>query len=75
MRSMLVVGQPYDSLDVATRDSALIHAHLNHCLVEKPKWAENLDEILDFRILQLLYEEVLAHEAHFLGLTDNPSKG
>ena len=73
MRSMLSGGQPYESLDLLTRDSCLVHAHLAHCLKAKPDWAKKLDELTDPRIVQQLYEEVMAHEAHFLGLTNSSS--
>lgn len=66
MRSMLAGSQSYESLDPMTRDSCLIHAHLAYCLKAKPKWAENLGEILDPKIVQALFEEVLDHEQFFL---------
>jgi hypothetical protein len=75
MRSMLVSGRPYESLDLGTRDDALIDAHLAVSLTQKPKWAEKLDDLHDFRIAQAIYEEVLAHEAHFLGLGQHQDSG
>ncbi len=74
MRSMLTAGQPYESLDMLTRDNALIHAHLAHSLTQKPKWAEKLDEIHDRRVVEAIYEEVMAHEAHFLGYDRDSSQ-
>lgn len=70
MRAELQGSAPWESLDPLTREINLILAHLSWSLESKnPKghWSENLQELLDYSVLQALYEEVLAHESTFLG--------
>lgn len=71
MRARLSFGESYAALDDLTRDINLMIAHMSYSLVEKPSWAEDLQALEDIRILQELYQEVLLHEAIFLGYGKN----
>lgn len=66
-RSVLAAGIAASVLDDYTNELNLIISHLKYSLVDHPEWAKNLQDLQDPRIAQALYEEVLAHEATFLG--------
>lgn len=68
LRSHLARGISAGVLDDFTNELNLIISHLTYSLTEKPDWAQNLTDLQNPRVLQALYEEVLAHEATFLGL-------
>jgi len=67
LRAKLAGNVPVESLDPMTQEINLMIAHLTYSLEKRPEWAENLAEIMDVRLLQAIYSEVLAHEATFLG--------
>lgn len=69
MRARLAGGQPYESLDILTREINLMVAHMTFSLAEddRPEWAKDLNAIDDVRLLQALYDEVLKHENTFFG--------
>jgi hypothetical protein len=69
MRARLAGGQPYDSLDPLTQELNLMISHLTFSLDEekRPDWAKDLREMVDIRVLQALYGEVLKHESTFFG--------
>ncbi len=56
-----------ESFSALTIELHLMISHLQCSLTKRPKWAENLEELYDFGILQEIYEEVASHEAFFLG--------
>lgn len=70
-RAQLSGGVDYTTLDPFTRELCLMIAHFALCLdcSKNPQghWSHNMEEVEDFRLLQALYEEVMAHEATFLG--------
>lgn len=72
LRAQLGSHVPIDALDTMTQEINLMVAHMTFSLVKKPKWAENLQALDDIRILQNLYEEVMAHEATFHGYSETP---
>ena len=65
------LGVPIEQWSMMAAERHFIHAHLQVCLVAKPKWAENLGALVDNAIVTKLYEEVASHEATFLGLKKN----
>jgi len=67
LRSQLGNNLPIDSLDLLTQEMNLVMAHLSFSLTARPKWADDLSALFDFRLVQAIYEEVAAHEATFLG--------
>ena len=67
LRAMLGRGVGPGQLDDFTNELNLIISHLTYSLVQKPEWAEDLTALQNPRVLQALYEEVLGHEATFLG--------
>lgn len=67
MRARLANGLPFESLDALTLELNLMIAHMTFSLTARPKWAEELDKLDDFGVLQAIYQEVASHEAHFLG--------
>lgn len=68
LRAQLANNTPAEALDQMTRELNLMIAHMTFSLVKRPQWAQELTDLTDIRLLQELYEEVLAHEARFLGL-------
>jgi len=75
LRAQLSGGLPSNSLDPLTSELNLIIAELTFRLKERPKWAENLRAILDFGLVQALYEEVASHEAFFFGWSEAKGSG
>jgi len=67
LRARMAAGVPFESMDDLSQEINLMIAHMTYSLVEKPAWAEDLQAIDDVLLLQKLYEEVLGHEAIFLG--------
>jgi len=67
MRARLGNALPAESLDPLTQELNLIISHLAFSLTEKPDWAEDLQAIEHVALLQLIYMEVMAHEATFFG--------
>lgn len=67
LRARMAAGVPVESLDELTQEINLMIAHMTYSLVEKPKWAEDLQALESIRVIQELYGEVLTHEATFLG--------
>lgn len=67
LRARMAAGIPVTALDELTQEVNLMIAHMSYSLVERPQWAEDLQALDDIRLLQELYQEVLAHEAIFLG--------
>jgi len=72
MRSRLQAGVPVESLDELTYEINLMVAHMSYSIVKCPDWAEDLLSLTDVRLLQAIYEEVIAHEAFFLGYLKTP---
>lgn len=71
-RARLFGGVPFESLDPFTREIGLILSRFHYCLDAsanpKDHWArKDLDDVDDYEMLQAIYEEVMAHEATFLG--------
>jgi hypothetical protein len=75
LRAQLANNTPAEALDTMTRELNLMIAHMTFSLTKRPQWARELSELTDIRLLQALYEEVLAHEARFLGLIEASSEG
>ncbi len=67
LRAQLANNVPMEALDPITQEINLMVAHMTYSLEKRPEWAENLSEIMDVRLLQTIYAEVLAHEGMFLG--------
>lgn len=67
------VNSNIESFSALTIELHLMLAHLQCSLTKRPKWAENLEELYDFSIIQEIYEEVASHEAFFLGWGSNQS--
>lgn len=62
------LGAPVASFDGLTLDLQRARAHLSFSLKARPPWAsdEGLGKLLDYDVVQKLYEEVLSHEQWFL---------
>ena len=71
MRARLALGVPLESLDELTAEINLMISHMAYSLIKTPKWAEDLRDLTSIRLLQEIYEEVLAHEATFHGYTED----
>lgn len=71
LRARLASGLPIEALDTMTVEINLMVAHMTFSLVKRPDWAKDLQELENVRILQELYQEVLRHEATFLGYRDD----
>lgn len=68
LRAKLAGGMPLASLDDITVEINLIISHLTFSLVKRPEWASgDLRELDELALLQAIYEEVVSHEATFLG--------
>lgn len=67
LRSQLGNNIPFDSLDPTTREMNMVIAHLSFSLIKRPTWADDLSELFNFELVQMIYQEVAAHEATFLG--------
>ena len=67
LRAQLGGGMPVESLDGLTRELNQIVAHLTFSLETRPSWANELRNLEETEVLYKLYEEVMAHEATFLG--------
>lgn len=52
-------------LDDATAELNQAVAHLSKSLVQRPKWADNLQSVQDWRVVLLLWEYALNHETVF----------
>lgn len=72
LRAQLGNNIPVESLDTFTQEVNLILAHLSFSLIKKPKWADDLGEQDDVRLIQEIYSEVAEHEATFLGYNEAP---
>ncbi len=68
-------NMPVESFSAMAAERHLYLAHLEVCLTKRPKWANNLDDLLDPAIVEKLYQEAASHEAHFLGWLPYPSSG
>lgn len=75
LRAQLANNVPVEALDPLTQEINLIVAHLTFSLSRKPKWADDLNTLDNPRVLQEVYEEVMAHEATFLGYGPTPEAG
>lgn len=58
-------GVPYETLDYDTRRLNEMVAHLSVSLVRRPDWFKDIAGIYDVDLLQVVYAEVLTHEAEF----------
>jgi|WetSurMetagenome_2_1015567.scaffolds.fasta_scaffold36956_3 hypothetical protein len=69
MRASMSGGLPLEALDLPTMEINEKLAHLTISLTARPKWAEGekLADLLDPKILDLIYSEVASHEATFHG--------
>lgn len=67
LRARMARGQPYDSLDPLTQELYLMLATFSVALTGRPEWAKDFGKIDDIRVLQEIYQEVVSHEATFLG--------
>lgn len=65
LKAQLLGRVPYDSIDVYVRELSHRISHLTVSLIKRPKWAAELGDLLDTKIIHKLYEEVMAHEATF----------
>lgn len=61
------LSMPVESFTGMAAARHLYMSHLEVCLIERPKWADNLESLYDPEILEKLYEEAASHEAYFLG--------
>lgn len=67
-------GQAYEALSPNARDMNYMLAHMEFCLIKKPKWASDFRKLVDPKLLGLIYREVVSHEATFLGLGPDPEE-
>lgn len=67
MRATLSGGVDARALDVYTAEINAMIAHLSFSLIQTPKWADDLRELKDVKLLQAIYQEVADHEAMFFG--------
>lgn len=77
LRSQLVGGFPYASLDPETLELTEKMAHLQISLIDSPKWwrLSGQGALKNPRILNAVYQEVAAHERYFRGSDPNPEAG
>lgn len=68
-------GQPWECLPPQARSDNMILAHLIVGLKKRPKWAEDLQAILDPGVIYALFQEVASHEAIFLGRPSGEGEG
>ena len=70
-RAELAQGVEFEVMDPFTREINLILAHLTWTLDctanAEGHWSRDLQGLDDYEVLQALYQEVVAHEATFLG--------
>lgn len=78
-RAELNLGTPFTMLDPVTSELNMILAHLGFSLKvdanPEGHWAHDLEALEDFNVLYKLYEEVMAHEATFLGRAKTAEAG
>lgn len=67
LRARLGGGVAMDSLDPLTQELNLMVSHMTYSLKESPEWAKDLNKLTDISLVQAIYEEVIDHEATFLG--------
>lgn len=65
LQSRLLLGVNIESLPVSSVELAAMQAHLEYSLVERPEWAETLDDVNDPNVIYSIYGEVASHEAFF----------
>lgn len=67
MRSRMLGGVPWVSLDENDKALAEMVCHMTQSLEGDAKWAKNLSDLADVDVVEALYEEVRGHEATFHG--------
>ena len=75
IKARLSGGVPFESLDPYTVNHNEKLAHLTISLTKRPKWAADLGELYDQKILDQLYTEVASHEAAFHGRSGDQAVG
>lgn len=68
-------GQPWSSFPPDVRLSNRALAYCSVCMIKRPDWADNLQELVDARVVVGLWEEGVAHGATFLGPGQDPGAG
>jgi hypothetical protein len=75
VRARICGGLPVEAISIDAYNRAMMIAHLNQSLLERPsaKWAQKLSDLDDQQLLERLWEKVASHEAVFHG--DQPTEG
>lgn len=65
LQAKLAGGVSYDLLDPETLYVNRVVATLAHTLVEKPKWANDLINMVDWELVMAIHAKTVDHENHF----------
>jgi hypothetical protein len=75
VRAAITGRVPYESLDPYSCEYSERIAYMTISLIKRPDWAQELGDVLDSKIIDALYEEVMSHEATFHRRGPDQAKG